>query len=143
MSSSILPPRDFCGLEPAGRQIGRISPTETPCSLRLNGGVIILFFVFNFREGIAFQIVNRGLLRRDQPVYHVANRKNSDEIASFQNWKMAHVPVGHNPHALCNILARVNGYELLSHYVTHWSILGGCSFEDDFSGVIALGNNSD
>jgi hypothetical protein len=41
-----------------------VGNTAMPWSLRLNGAVIILFFVFDFREGIAFQIVNHRLLRR-------------------------------------------------------------------------------
>src|ERR1700680_4957284 len=58
---------------------------------------------------ISFQIVNCRRLCRDEPVYHVADRENPDQIASFQNRKMAHALFGHNPHALCHTVARVNG----------------------------------
>src|SRR5215469_10480659 len=91
---------------------------------------------------ILFEVIDRLCLGRDEAFNQITYRENSDQLSSFYYRQMPHPLFGHDSHAIDHRVGRICGYEILSHYLFHASLLRGFSLEDDFPGIIPLGDDS-
>src|SRR5246127_5622709 len=72
---------------------------------------------------ILFEVIDRLCLGRNDAFNQITDRYNSDYLSSFYHRQMPHPLFSHDSHAIDHRVGRICGYEILSHYLLHASLL--------------------
>lgn len=89
------------------------------------------------------ELFDYELLLGNDGFYQVADRYHTNYLIFIDDWQMSDAFVGDERHTLVYGLIWPTAYHWGNHDLPYHGVLGSFVFEDDFSGIVALGYDAD